>query len=126
MCKKGKMWLLIFLLLLPLGLKGDGNITISEIISDIDTYRNKSITMNLKLKHMDRIFEKIIFYDSENIDIEFDISSKEVKKRLQKNLLNIHEGMLYRVTFIVTGTGNLGGLVGNIESFNPVFLEKIP
>ena len=82
--------------------------------------------MQLKLKQIDRIFEKIIFYDSENIDIEFDISAKDVKKKLEKDMLNIHEGMLYRVTFIVTGTGNLGGLIGNIQSFTPVFLEKIP
>jgi hypothetical protein len=126
MCHKRKRNLFIFLLLLPLGLKGNVNITISEIISDIDTYRNKPVTMNMKLKHIDRIFEKIIFYDSENIDIEFDISAKDVKKRLEKDMLNIHEGMLYRVTFIVTGTGNLGGLIGNLQSFTPVFLEKIP
>jgi len=116
--------LLLFFLSLPL-YSGD-NLTISSIISEIESYRNKSITMTLKLKYIDRIFEKIVFYDSENIDIEFDISGKELKKRLHKDLLNVHEGMVYRVSFTVTGTGHLGGLVGDIEGFKPAFLEKIP
>lgn len=107
-------------------LLGNSTLTISNVIAEIDSYRNRSITINLRLKQVDRIFEKIIFYDSENIDIEFDISTKEVKKKLQKDMLNTHEGLLYRVNFVVKGTGNLGGLIGELESFTPVFLEKIP
>jgi len=124
-----KLFFKIFLLsvvFLSLPLYSGNNLTISSIVSEIESYRNKSITMTLKLKYIDRIFEKIVFYDSENIDIEFDISGKELKKRLQKDMLNVHEGMIYRVSFSVTGTGHLGGLMGDLEGFKPAFLEKIP
>lgn len=121
-----KKSLILILIILPVLLRADMNLTISRIVVEMDSYRNNPVTMELKLKQIDRIFEKIIFYDSENIDIEFDISAKEIKKRLSKDMLNIHEGMAYRVSFIVTGTGNLGGLIGILESFTPVFLEKIP
>ena len=121
-----KRCLIVFLIILPLMLQADTDLTISEIVYKIDVYQNKSVNMILKLKQVDRIFEKIIFYDSENIDIEFDISGKEAKKRLRNDMLNLHEGMAYRVSFIVTGTGNLGGLIGILESFTPLFLDKIP
>ncbi len=121
-----KRCLIVFLIILPLMLQADTDLTISEIVYKIDVYQNKSVNMILKLKQVDRIFEKIIFYDSENIDIEFDISGKEAKKWLRNDMLNLHEGMAYRVSFIVTGTGNLGGLIGILESFTPLFLDKIP
>ncbi|MFA5519325.1 MAG: hypothetical protein WDA74_08730 [Spirochaetota bacterium] len=121
-----KKYLIAFLIILPLILQADIDLTISKIVYEIDVYQNKPVNMTLKLKQVDRIFEKIIFYDSENIDIEFDVSGKEAKKRLRNDMLNLHEGMAYRVSFIVTGTGNLGGLIGILESFTPLFLDKIP
>ncbi len=99
---------------------------ISDIIADIDNYKSKTLTINLRLKYVDRIFEKIIFYDSENIDVEFDISGKAKKKELAANMINIHEGMLYNVKFTVIGSGNLGGLTGDLHEFVPVILEIIP
>lgn len=104
----------------------NGTITIGKIISDIDNYRNKTITINMRLKYADRIFEKIIFYDSENADIEFDISGKIKRKELADDLINIHEGMLYRVTFKIIGTGTLGGLTGDLHEFMPIIVDKIP
>jgi hypothetical protein len=101
-------------------------IIISEIITNIDNYRNKTLTVNLKLKYIDRIFEKIIFYDSENVDVEFDISGKIKRKALSADLLNIHEGMLYSVKFTVIGTGTLGGLTGDLIEFTPLIFDKIP
>ncbi len=121
-----KKYLIVLMIILPLVLQADIDLTISKIVYEIDAYQNKPVSMTLKLKQVDRIFEKIIFYDSENIDIEFDISGKEAKKRLRKDMLNLHEGMEYRVSFRVTGTGNLGGLIGILESFTPLFLDKIP
>ncbi len=121
-----KKYLIAFLIILPLILQADIDLTISKIVYEIDVYQNKPVNMTLKLKQVDKIFEKIIFYDSENIDIEFDVSGKEAKKRLRNDMLNLHEGMAYRVSFIVTGTGNLGGLIGILESFTPLFLDKIP
>lgn len=103
-----------------------GNITIGRIISEIDSFKDKTITVNMRLKYVDHIFDKIIFYDSENVDVEFDISGKEKKKELSDNLINIHEGMLYHVTFRVIGTGSLGGLTGSLNEFIPVIVDKIP
>lgn len=100
--------------------------SIGKIISEIDNYKDKTVTLQLRLKHLDRIFEKITFYDSENIDVEFDISGKERKKMLARDLLNLHEGMIYSVTFRVIGTGNLGGLLGEVQGFRPFFIDKIP
>lgn len=123
---KLNMTLCFFIIFLSLSFVSGNNLTISSIIAGIDSYKNKNVTMTLKLKNIDRIFEKIVFYDSENIDIEFDISDKELKKRLSKDMLNIHEGLSYTVTFYVTGTGHLGGLIGDLEGFKPAFLDKIP
>jgi len=102
------------------------NILISRIISDIDSYKNTVLVVNLRLKYIDHIFEKIVFYDNENADIEFDISGKAKKKALSGNLLNIHEGMIYRIKFTVIGAGALGGLTGELHEFVPVIFDKIP
>ncbi len=104
----------------------DESSDLGKIIAGIDTYKDRTVTLNLRLKQVDRIFEKIVFYDSSNIDIEFDISGKERKKALASDLLNIHEGMLYSVTFKVIGAGSLGGVLGEIESFKPVIVDLIP
>ncbi len=99
---------------------------ISDIIANIDNYKNTEITINLRLKYVDRIFEKIVFYDSENIDVEFDISGKAKRKELSGYLMNIHEGMIYSVRFTAVGSGTLGGLTGDLHEFTPVIFDLIP
>jgi hypothetical protein len=117
----------IICLLINLSLNSeDGTMTISKIIAEIDSYRNKTVTMNMRLKYVDYIFEKIFFYDSDNADIEFDISGKSKRKELANDLINIHEGMVYRVRFTVIGTGALGGLTGDLIEFAPLIIDKIP
>ncbi len=101
-------------------------VLLADIISDIDNYKNKVVTLNLRLKYIDRVFEKIVFYDSENNDIEFDITGITKKKVLSDNIINIHEGMMYRIRFTVIGAGNLGGLTGDLLEFTPVIFDKIP
>jgi len=117
--------LLIFFHAASYSAEGD-NILISDIIANIDNYKNQTVTLNLKLKHIDKIFEKIVFYDKENIDIEFDISGKVKKKQLAKNMINIHEGMIYRVKFTVIGSGTIGGLTGDLHEFIPLIFDNIP
>ncbi|HQO39884.1 MAG TPA: hypothetical protein PK986_05400, partial [Spirochaetota bacterium] len=58
----------------------DDRLTLSAIVRDIDSWQNKSLEMNLKLKKIDYLFEKIVFYDSDNINIEFSIAGKKKKK----------------------------------------------
>lgn len=122
-----KFLLILMVMYSAISFSGENEKTVlSDIIADIENYRNKNITLNLKLKYIDYLFEKIVFYDSENTDIEFDISGKAKKKELSDNLVNIHEGMLYRVKFTVIGAGTLGGLTGDLHEFIPVIFEKIP
>lgn len=118
--------LMLLLLFSPALYSVDENGGLGKIIAEIDSYKDRTVTLNLRLKHVDRIFEKIVFYDSSNIDIEFDISGKERKRALRDDLLNIHEGMLYSVTFRVIGTGSLGGLLGEVEGFKPLIIDLIP
>jgi len=118
---------IITLLISALTLSAENeNRLISEIIADIEKYKNSEITVNLRLKYLDRVFEKIVFYDLDNVDIEFDISGKAKRKELSDDLINIHEGMVYSVRFTVIGAGGLGALTGELHEFMPVILEKIP
>jgi hypothetical protein len=97
-----------------------------EIAGDIGNYRGKIVTMELKLKELDSVFERITFYDSKNHDIVFDISSKEKKKSLKSALLNLHCGMNYHVTFRVNDVGSLGTVMGELVDFSPVFMKVLP
>jgi hypothetical protein len=101
-------------------------VLLAVIAGNIAAYQSKTVTLRLKLKHVDRIFEKITFYDRKNIDIEFDISSKKIKERIAADMLNIHEGMEYNVTFVVEKAGTLGAIIAELKGFKPVFLDAVP
>lgn len=102
------------------------DILLQDIANNISKYKNKTITLKLKLKFVDNIFEKIIFYDKKNHDIEFDFSQKVKEKKFKMEMLNLHNGMDYYVTFIVSDTGNLGRIIGDLQNFKPIILLKIP
>lgn len=99
---------------------------LSTIAVDIEQYLNKEITLTMRLKNVDLTFEKIVFYDSSNIDVEFDISGKERKALLGPYMKNIHEGMFYVVTFRVSGLTPSDLIIGQLKSFVPFFAEKLP
>ncbi len=99
---------------------------LKEIAQNINAYKDKVVTLRLKLKHVDKIFEKITFYDKKNHDIEFNISDRFLKKRIAPDMLNIHEGMLYNVSFIVQNVGNLGQIIAELKGFKPVILDFFP
>jgi hypothetical protein len=102
------------------------NPLLTEIAASIDSYKSKTITLRLKLKHVDKIFEKITFYDAKNHDIEFDISTRQIKKKLAVDMLNLHEGLDYNVTFTVQNIGNLGQIIAELKGFKPVLLDSVP
>lgn len=102
------------------------DILLADVSANAAQYKSKDLTLRLRLKHVDRIFEKIIFYDRKNHDIEFDISGKARKKRLEHDMRDIHEGMYYFVTFTVLKIGAAGEIVAELIGFRPVFLENIP
>lgn len=97
-----------------------------EIAASIDSYKLKTVTLRLRLKTVDRIFEKITFYDTKNHDIEFDISAKETKKRLVADMLNVHQGLEYNVTFVVRDAGGAGNILADLKGFKPVILDALP
>ncbi|HOO73130.1 MAG TPA: hypothetical protein PK926_15340 [Spirochaetota bacterium] len=99
---------------------------LAQVASAIDSYQGKTLTMTLRLKTRDTVFEKIAFYDRKNHDLVFDISSRETKKRLKKYMATIHEGMEYRVTFTVLKLDNSGMIMAELVEFIPVILEHFP
>lgn len=99
---------------------------LSEIAGAIESYRDATVTMKLKLKTVDTVFERIVFYDQKNHDIVFDISRRETKKRLKRQMMNIHEGMDYFVTFKVVKTDNSGLVMAELVDFRPAVLDRIP
>ena len=62
-----KTFIVIFLFITSLLNPAENeNLLISEIIVKIENYKNNTLSLNLRLKYVDRLFEKIVFYDSEN------------------------------------------------------------
>ncbi len=122
--------IILFLLIVsasyPLKAQDEKQVLLSEIAARIDQYKGKRLTMKLKLKMHDTIFEKIVFYDSKNHDIEFDISDRPLKKKLAPEMKNLHEGLVYLVTFTVRDAGNQGQIIGDLEGFTPVVIGKLP
>jgi hypothetical protein len=99
---------------------------LAEIAARIGEYKNKTVTLKLKLKQVDRIFEKICFYDGKNHDIEFDVSSIDTKKLIISNMDDIHEGMVYLVTFKIRNVGKNNEVVADLLSFKPALLDSLP
>ena len=97
-----------------------------ELSENIDNYKNKNITMIMKLKYYDTLFQVITFYDAKNHDISFDCIDvmKQPWFLQQKN--NLHPGMEYHVTFTVKGLGNMKEIIAQLQYFEPVTLQKIP
>lgn len=100
--------------------------SLTEIAENIEDYRGKAVTMQLRLKYLDNVFDKIVFYDKDNIDIEFDISSPREQRRLAGDILNLHRGVYYNVRFIVRDVGALGFVIGDLKFFKPVTLDSLP
>jgi hypothetical protein len=124
---KGKPFTGIILLLciLPITLAGqDSPRTLGDIRSSLDRYRGREVTLTLRLQHRDPWFQKVIFYDEKNHPVEFDVHKPT--KTLRQDMINFHEGMLYRVTFEVGPVGEMGILTGELIRCVPVALEKIP
>ncbi len=102
------------------------NILLRDIAAGIDTYKNKEITLRLRLKLVDNVFHAIVFYDAKNTDIEFDAEYYYKNDMLRPLLLDLHAGMEYCVSFRVTGVGALGNVYGELLRFVPVVLMKLP
>ena len=82
--------------------------------------------MTLKFKHLDNLFGKIYFYDRKNYDIVFDMTLQSTMREYRTEILNLHEGLDYSVTFLFNGVGNIGLITGELISFTPVILSSLP
>jgi len=110
----------------PLSSQDYESILLRDITNNIDNYRNKTITLKLRLKYIDLIYKKIIFYDKKNQDIVFDISKIQKDSQFKTDILNLHEGMHYLVVFVIKGIGTIGDIVGDLISFEAFILQKLP
>ena len=99
---------------------------ITDIINDIENYHNKTITLKLRFKNLDAIFNKIIFYDKKNMDIAFDISHFKKDSQFQRDVMNLREGMEYLVQFKVKKSIKDYQLSGDLISFSVDILLKLP
>ena len=99
---------------------------LNELAGASEEYEGKKITLILKFKTLDRIFNKIYFYDRKNIDIVFDIAIQSEMAEYTNEILNLREGMDYSVTFLFDGMGNIGLIKGELIRFTPVILSKLP
>lgn len=117
---------LVALLLIGAGVESTESLTLAQIGENIDRYRGKTVKMVLRLKDVDTIFDTITFYDSRNHDIIFDMSGLKNENSFKRDILNLHEGMEYEVSFTVKGVGNLGEVVGVLRHFEVVILERLP
>ncbi|MCX8123051.1 MAG: hypothetical protein N3F66_02680 [Spirochaetes bacterium] len=97
-----------------------------ELSDNIDNYKNKQITMILKLKRYDTVFQVITFYDKKNHDITFDCIELLQKPWFIQQKLNLHPGMEYNVTFTVKGVGNLKEVIAELKYFEPAIVNKLP
>ena len=100
---------------------------LTPVVTEVEKYAGKKIQMSLKLKDVDYVMEKITFYDSDNMDIVFDIAGYNKRNsKLRIDMKSIIPGALYNVRFTVKNVGPDGILMGELESFWPEFADRIP
>ena len=99
--------------------------TLSSLAASIVSTKGQRTTMELRLRNIDMVMEKIWFYDKENVDIVFDIHRWEKNPVLVRSMENAHPGVRYRVVFSPESVMTQGILEGKLESFEPVFLDKL-
>jgi hypothetical protein len=128
MLMKNPIITLIFILFIQTSLlpQQQENLILNDIATNIGNYKNKTVTLKLKLKNLDTVFDKIVFYDRKNIDIIFDIAALKKQNEFQKQALNLHQGLDYFVVFTVKELTTGKSVIGDLISFSPVILSKLP
>ncbi len=102
------------------------SLNFTEIANSIEKYKGKELTIVLRLKYYGKTFHRLVFYDDNNHDIEFDISEKRKDQMFKKQLKDLRRGMKYKVKFKVRGVGNLNYILANIVSFDSVVFDLLP
>jgi hypothetical protein len=99
--------------------------TLTAVGESIAAMKGQALTMDLRLRNIDRVMEKIWFYDKENVDVVFDITGFLKNPVLVSSMADAHPGVVYRVMFTPESVMQQGTLEGRLQSFSPVFLDKI-
>ena len=100
--------------------------SLNALLQSFDSYRDKEVTMVLRLKNVDYVMEKIAFYDKDNIDITFDIDRYEKNRKISESMRDIHEGSRYYVTFTVREKDQNNMISGAVSEFRMYFVDKLP
>ncbi|HON79462.1 MAG TPA: hypothetical protein PK544_13300 [Spirochaetota bacterium] len=106
--------------------QNNNSLLLHDITRESGKYRGKKITATLRFKNIDFVFNSITFYDKKNIDISFDISIHKAMIEYQLEMLNLHRGLEYKVSFLVNDVDNQGVINGELISFIPLLLYKLP
>jgi len=106
--------------------QNNNSFLLHDITRESGKYRGKKITATLRFKNIDFVFNSITFYDKKNIDISFDISIHKAMIEYQLEMLNLHRGLEYKVSFLVNDVDNQGVINGELISFIPLLLYKLP
>ena len=101
------------------------NPLLKDIFSGISNYKNKEITLKLRFRNLDTIFDKIIFYDRKNYDIIFDTSEIKKTREFKKQALNLHPGLEYLVTFKVRDVSDYY-VSGDLIGFQAFIITRLP
>jgi hypothetical protein len=120
------VFILCINLISPIYSQNEEKIILNDIAGNINNYKNKTITLKLKLKILDTTFDKLVFYDRKNIDIIFDITELKKNKAFQKQALNLHQGLEYHVVFTVRELTDKNNIIGDLKSFSPVIFSRLP
>lgn len=102
------------------------DILLNDIAVNISKYKGTTLTLRLRLKYLDTVFNKLVFYDRKNTDIEFDVETAMKDKKDGNAFLNLHNGMEYLVTFTINDIGKMGVLIGELGEFVPLALLRLP
>jgi hypothetical protein len=112
---------------MPLNLNAaESDLSLAKISENFNEYKDKEITINLRLKNIDDVFQNIVFYDLKNRDISFDYSkNKPIKKLIKDNPL-LHNGLAYKVKMIPRNIDEFLNIKADLLNYEPLFLDKLP
>ncbi len=102
------------------------DVLVRDIVREADSYRGKTLNLKMRFKHLDDLFNTITFYDRKNFDITFDFEIQKTMPEYRNEILNLHRGLEYIVTFVVNGVTEQGVIEAELVGFKPDCLLKLP
>ncbi len=104
----------------------DQDVLVRDIIREPASYQGKTLNLKMRFKNLDEVFNTITFYDRKNLDITFDFEIQRTMPEYRNEILNLHRGLEYIVTFVVNGVSEQGIIEAELVGFKPDCLLKLP